>query len=74
MSDKVLKFWWRYLTWFLSYREYSRGGGAESAPPSGARVKRHFLKHFLIKFNKIFREGVKLMSDKVLEVWWRYPT
>ena len=36
MSDKVLKVWWRYLTYFLSYREYSRGG--QNLPPSGARV------------------------------------
>ena len=39
MSDKVLKVWWRYLTYFLSYREYSRGGAESAPPPSGARVK-----------------------------------
>ena len=41
MSDKVLKVWWRYLTYFISYREYSRGGGQNlpPPPPSGARVK-----------------------------------
>ena len=39
MSDKVLRVWWRYLTYFLSYREYSRGGAESAPPPSGARVK-----------------------------------
>ena len=29
-------------------------------------LKRHFLKNFPTKFDKIFRQGVKLMSDKVL--------
>ena len=37
-------------------------------------LKRHFLKNFPTKCNKIFRQGVKLMSNKVLKVWWRYLT
>ena len=37
-------------------------------------LKRHFLKKNLTEFDKIFRQGVKLMSDKVLEVLWRYLT
>ena len=37
-------------------------------------LKRHFLKNFPTKFDKIFKQGVKLMSDKVLKVWWRYLT
>ena len=37
-------------------------------------LKRHFLKNVPTKFNKIFRQGVKLMSDKVLKVCWRYLT
>ena len=34
MSDKIRKLWYRYLTSFLSYREYSRG--ADYAPQQGA--------------------------------------
>ena len=34
--------------------------------------KRHFLKNFPTEFDKIFRQGVKLMSNKVLRVSWRY--
>ena len=37
-------------------------------------LKRDFLKNFPTKFNKIFRQCVKLMSDKVLKVWWRNLT
>ena len=35
-------------------------------------LKRHFLKKFPSEFGKIFRQGVKMMSDKVLKVLWRY--
>ena len=37
-------------------------------------LKRHFLKNFPTKFDKIFRHRVKLMSDQVLKVWWRHLT
>ena len=32
-------------------------------------LKRHFLKNFQTKFDNIFRQGVKLMSDKVLKMF-----
>ena len=35
-------------------------------------LKRHFLQNVPAEFYKIFRHGVKLMSDKVLKVKWRY--
>ena len=35
---------------------------------------RHFLKKNPTEFDKILRQGVKLMSDKVLKVWCRYLT
>ena len=35
-------------------------------------LKRHFLEFFLAEFDKIFGQGVKLMSNKVLKVWRRH--
>ena len=75
MYNKILKVWCRHLTWFSSYREYSRGG---FSPPAGRGIHRRAPTNFQCPIASVYISVTQevdwrktMKSLYVDQKWWQ---